>query len=506
MGRPGAPTANLARLIRAFPRLDVGVLGDLMVDVYVEGVTRRLAREAPVPTVDIELRHDEPGGAANAAANVGALGASVTLLGVLGDDPDGDALREALRRDAVGDGLVVRQIGRRTLVKQRVVAQGQLLLRLDHGDTTPVGAEAERTLLEGLERVHARADALIVSDYGYGTITPAVLERLAALQRRAPKVLVVDAKDGLRYTSIGVTAVKPNYEQAVRWLGLTPLRGERRIAQLDRRGPDLLTLTGAELVAVTLDSDGALLFEPDTPPYRTFARPERQSRSTGAGDTFAAALTLALAGGAQTAAAAELASAAAGVVAAKDATARCTAFELRQRLFADDKVVLDEERLRERVEYYRRQGKRIVFTNGVFDILHRGHVSYLNRAKMLGDVLVVGVNSDAGVRRLKGATRPVNPLEDRVQVLAGLSGVDLIVPFEEDTPVDIIRIVRPHIFAKGGDYDVESLPEAPVVRELGGAVTTLPLVPDRSTTHIIARIKDGTAPGEGLTRTAGSVQ
>ncbi len=323
-------------------------------------------------------------------------------------------------------------------------------------------------LLARLAQAHAWADAIIVSDYGYGTITPAVLERLRALQRREPKVVVVDAKDGLRYADIGVTAVKPNYQQATGWLGLPQLPGERRLSQLAERGADLLTLSGAEIAAVTLDVDGALVFEADAPPYRTFARPERQSRSTGAGDTFAAALTLALAGGAQTAAAAELASAAAGVVVGKDSTARCSALELRQRLFADDKVVHDPERLAERVEYLHRQGRRIVFTNGVFDILHRGHVSYLNRAKMLGDVLVVGVNSDASVRRLKGSERPVNTLEDRVQVLAGLSGVDLIVPFEQDTPVDLIRAVRPHVYVKGGDYRVEDLPEAPVVRELGG--------------------------------------
>jgi D-beta-D-heptose 7-phosphate kinase/D-beta-D-heptose 1-phosphate adenosyltransferase len=479
------------------------VLGDLMVDVYMEGVSRRLAREAPVPTVDIEARHDEPGGAANTAANVRALGAGVWLLGVTGDDTDAAALRAALRRDDVSDELLVVQAERRTIVKQRVVAQGQLLLRLDHGDTGSVDAGAEAQLLSRLDQVHGQADALIVSDYGYGTVTPAVLERLSALQRRAPKAVVVDAKDGLRYASMGVTAVKPNYHQATRWLGLPQLAGERRVTQLTERGGDLLALSGAEVAAVTLDADGALVFEADAPPYRTFARPERQSRSTGAGDTFAAALTLALAGGAQTAAAAELASAAAGVVVAKDSTARCSALELRQRLFADDKVVREPERLAERIEYLHRQGRRIVFTNGVFDILHRGHVSYLNRAKMLGDVLVVGVNSDASVRRLKGSGRPVNTLEDRTQVLAGLSGVDLIVPFEEDTPVDLLRRVRPHIYVKGGDYRVEDLPEAPVVRELGGAVTTLPLVPDRSTTHIIARIK-AAGPDDGLATVIGA--
>ena len=276
--------------------------------------------------------------------------------------------------------------------------------------------------------------------------------------------------------------MKPNYEQAVRWLGRSPPPARAGSHRSTSAAASCSSSSGAQLAAVTLDVDGALVFERDAPPYRTFAKPERQSRSTGAGDTFASALTLALAAGAETPAATELASAAAGVVVAKDSTARCTAFELRQRLFADDKVIRDRERLRERAEYFRGQDRRIVFTNGVFDILHRGHVAYLNRAKMLGDVLIVGVNSDDSVRRLKGPERPVNTLEDRMQVLAGLSGVDHVVPFGEGTPVDLIRTVRPHVFAKGGDYDVESLPEAPVVRELGGSVTILPLVPDRSTT------------------------
>ena len=432
-------TANLSELIRAFPHLRVAVIGDVMVDAYLEGASRRLCREAPVPAVEIESRHDEPGGAANAAANVRALGAAVRLLGVVGDDLEGRSLRETLRRDDVGDDGLVVQPHRRTIAKQRVVAQGQLLLRLDHGDTTAVEREAEAQLLAALDAVHGWADAVLVSDYGYGTLTPAVLERLGALQRSAPRPVVVDAKDGLRYASIGVTAVKPNYEQAVRWLGLQPASGESRVAQIDERGGELLELSGAQLAAVTLDVDGALVFERDAPPYRTFAKPERQSRSTGAGDTFASALTLALAAGAETPAATELASAAAGVVVAKDSTARCTAFELRQRLFADDKVIRDRERLRERAEYFHGQDRRIVFTNGVFDILHRGHVAYLNRAKMLGDVLIVGVNSDDSVRRLKGPERPVNTLEDRMQVLAGLSGVDHIVPFGEGTPVDLIR-------------------------------------------------------------------
>ncbi len=247
--------------------------------------------------------------------------------------------------------------------------------------------------------------------------------------------------------------------------------------------------TGARIVAVTLDADGAIILERGRPPYRTYARPTHHSRAAGAGDTFAAALALGLAAGAETPAAADLASAAAAVVVGRDGTAACSSRELRERIAAGDKPVDDPSDLAARLSEHRRQGRRIVFTNGCFDILHRGHISYLSLAKSLGDVLVVGVNSDDGIRRLKGPSRPINALEDRMGVLAALSCVDLIVPFDEDTPCELIRVVRPDVFVKGGDYTRDRLPEAAIVEELGGAVQILPYLADRSTTDMIERIR-----------------
>jgi D-beta-D-heptose 7-phosphate kinase/D-beta-D-heptose 1-phosphate adenosyltransferase len=239
---------------------------------------------------------------------------------------------------------------------------------------------------------------------------------------------------------------------------------------------------------VTLDCEGALVFERGRPAYRTYTQPAR-SCVAGAGDTFVAGLALGLAAGASTAAAAELASGAA-VVVGKDGTAICSAQELREYVSAEDEYYGDLDRLKARVEFYREQGRKIVFTNGCFDILHRGHITYLNRAKALGDVLVVGVNSDESIRRLKGPSRPINSLEDRVQVLAALSCVDHLVAFGEDTPCNLIRALRPRVFVKGGDYTRERLPEAPLVEELGGVVQILPYLQDRSTTGIIERITE----------------
>jgi D-beta-D-heptose 7-phosphate kinase/D-beta-D-heptose 1-phosphate adenosyltransferase len=318
------------------------------------------------------------------------------------------------------------------------------------------------------------------------------------LQRRTRRVIVVDAKDGARYRRLNATAMKPNYEQALAWLDLEKAPCASRVGQMSQAGGELLHASGAQVVAVTLDADGALVFEHGRGAYRTYAHPERHARTTGAGDTFTAALALALAAEAPTPVAAELASSAAAVVVAKDVTGRCEAFELRQHLFSGDKVINDRERLAERVEYFRRQGRRIVFTNGCFDLLHPGHVDYLNGAKMLGDVLIVGINSDESIRRLKGPARPVTPLQDRMQVLAALSSVDQLVAFEEDTPVELLRLVKPDIFVKGGDYTRTTLPEASVVEALGGRVHILPLVPERSTTEIIASIRAAEAARPAL--------
>jgi D-beta-D-heptose 7-phosphate kinase/D-beta-D-heptose 1-phosphate adenosyltransferase len=242
-----------------------------------------------------------------------------------------------------------------------------------------------------------------------------------------------------------------------------------------------------------------VFFEHGRPPYRTYARPTASVRTAGAGDTFVAALGLALGAGADLAAAAELASAAAGVVVGKDGTAVCSAAELRAAVAPADRVVSDLVTLAARLDAHRRAGRRIVMTSGCFDILHRGHITFLNAAKALGDVLVVALNTDAGVRRLKGGGRPINGLDDRAHVLAALSAVDLIVPFDEEVPIAPVRAVRPDVFVKGGDYAVERLPEAAAVEAGGGVVCILPYVEDRSTTSIIERIH---ARGTGAARSA----
>ncbi len=481
---------DLRQAIEHFAGFRLVVIGEAMLDGFLEGSSTRLCPEAPVPVLNLAASHDLPGGAANTAVNVQALGARVSLISVVGDDPDGVTLCQALIGRNVCTDQVIVQPGRRTLARRRVLASSQLLARLDQGDTGPLCPETEQAVIDRLTAIFPECDAMIVSDYGYGLLTPRVIACLRGLQQHRPRVLIVDSKRLVAYRDVGVTAVKPNYVQAMQLLGGPSAAAVcDRVAEVQSRGHQVLDHTGAAIAAVTLDADGALIFERGRPPYRTYARPRLPSRSSGAGDTFVAALALGLAAQADAPVAAELASAAAGVVSGKERTAACSAAELRDALLGESKLAPDLAALTADLDLDRAQGRRVVFTNGCFDILHRGHVTYLSRAKALGDILVIGVNSDAGIRRLKGPGRPINTLEDRVHVLAALSCVDRIVAFDEDTPHRLIRAVRPHVFVKGGDYTRDRLPEASLVEELGGVVRILPFMASRSTTGIIERIR-----------------
>lgn len=490
---------ELVKLLDAIANLHVIVIGEAMLDGYLQGFSDRLCPEAPVPVVTVTNRLYVPSGAANTAVNIHSLGGRVTFLSVIGDDSPGSQLQEALSERGVSTKHILTQSGRQTLTKQRVMAASQILVRFDSGTTDAIDCNAEQGLIDELERLFPECDAVIVSDYGYGILTERVIGALAQLQARAARVLVVDSKNLIAYRQLGVTAVKPNYDQVVQLLAIPPLMkggSKSRAEQISPYGEKLLDLTGASVVAVTLDAEGAIIFERDSPPTHTYAQPTNPSRTTGAGDTFSSALTLALTAGAATPLAADFAAAAAAIVVAKDGTTTCSVKELREFLSQETtKHIPDPNQLLTLVISYRNAGRKIVFTNGCFDILHAGHVSYLNRAKAFGDILIIGVNSDDSIRRLKGPTRPINPLEDRIQVLSGLGCVDHLIAFDEDTPSNLIRTLRPDVYVKGGDYTKETLPEAPLVEELGGVIELLPLVENRSTTSIIKRIAKGLGSG-----------
>jgi D-beta-D-heptose 7-phosphate kinase/D-beta-D-heptose 1-phosphate adenosyltransferase len=485
----GAPRGQeAARAVARFPDVELTVIGDAILDAYLDGPATRLSREAPVPVVRVRDRVEAPGGGANAAMNASALGARVRLVAVVGADAAGDRLLEMLAAQGVDVAGVVRTAGRPTATKCRILAAGHMLVRFDEDGDTPLLAADETRLLQALEEGMRRGGPLLVSDYRGGTVTSGVLEGLRT-RRRLGQPLIVDAKDPRRYRAVRPTACTPSYDEASALLGASLAQDGTRAGAVARRRDALLRRCGAEMAVVTLDRDGAVLLEPDRVPHRIYVDPVPERVCAGAGDTFAAAFTLALATGADPAIATELGAAAAAVVVAKAATATCSAAELRLRVLPGTKLVPDAEALAAVAQRHRAAGRRIVFTNGCFDLLHRGHIAVLNGATALGDVLVVAVNGDESVRRLKGEGRPINPLADRIELVASLSCVDHVVPFDGDRPVDLIRALRPHVFVKGGDYREETVPEAPLVRSLGGEVRILDLVGGLSTTRIVERVR-----------------
>jgi D-beta-D-heptose 7-phosphate kinase/D-beta-D-heptose 1-phosphate adenosyltransferase len=492
---------DLARpwaLVEAFRSRRVLVLGDLVVDEWIHGPTRGLSREAPVPTVEVSRHELCAGAAANVAANVAALGGTVTLLSVVGDDEPGEHLLGRLDADGVDVSAAVRVPGRLTSIKRRLVSEHRIVARFDEGARGPVPEEVDRLLAEGLLAATEQVDAVLVADYGLGALAGhAVREAVAETVRRG-RLVLVDAHDVASWRLARPSVVTPDWEEALPLLGSSPAV-RRALAQGDRVGAvtagarALLTRTGAAVVVVTLDADGAVLLRQGRPALHHPTQPVEDAHSAGAGDAFAAALTLALASGARPDAAVALATAAGGVVVRREGTAVCSAWDLAA---GTGPVVLDDVATAGRLAAaHREAGRRVVLTNGCFDVLHAGHVACLREAAALGDVLLVGLNTDTGARALKGAGRPVNPLADRAAVLAALGCVDHIVPFDGLTAVDLVRAVRPDVYVKGGDHDEASLAEAPAVRELGGRVHLTGLVPDRSTTRVIEAC--AAAAGEG---------
>ncbi|QHS63837.1 D-glycero-beta-D-manno-heptose 1-phosphate adenylyltransferase [Chitinophaga agri] len=476
-------------LIRSFVEPAVLVLGDLMIDTYLRGASTRLSPEAPVPVVDISSHTSVLGGGANAAANLRQLGAQVTFVSLMGNDYAAELASGLLTKDGIRNE-VVRCDTRRTITKTRVIAGQQLLTRYDEGTELQLDAMCEQQIITVLEQQLPLHNAILIADYGKGLITPGIIEALERLNSIHRKFLAIDAKRLDRYKALQPDVVKPNYKEIITLLGIAE-QPDCKARQLEELGASIYDATGAKITAVTLDEEGALIFEQDKLLCHTSARPVSNPNVSGAGDTYISAFTLSCLSGATPATAAEVAGMAASIAIRKSDTAHCKLSELVACFSMKDKYIRDTAELDALCNMYRAQGKKIVFTNGCFDILHSGHVSYLERAASLGDILIVGVNTDDSIKRLKGSERPINQLNDRVQVLAGLGAITHLIAFgdaQHDTPEPLIRIIRPDIFAKGGDYSRESLPEAAAVEEYGGEVVLLPLVPDRSTTLIIKRI------------------
>jgi D-beta-D-heptose 7-phosphate kinase / D-beta-D-heptose 1-phosphate adenosyltransferase len=466
-----------------FSKLKVLVAGDAMLDEYWFGDTARISPEAPVPVVRQRSAEQRPGGAANVALNVAALGARSTLAAIVGQDERGALLTRALEQRGVRCELF-RSPTLPTIHKLRVLARSQQLLRIDAEQSLQACADEFGTMYERLVR---QADAVILSDYGKGTLCR--VEELVAAASEAKIPVLIDPKgtDFKRYRN--AYALTPNRSEFEAVVGRCSDE-----ADLLRKGEELRKDLDLNLLLVTRGEQGMTLFEQDAEPLTLPTQAREVFDVTGAGDTVIALLGAGVAAGLTAADAAALANLGAGIVVGKIGAATASRSELQRALHSQGsggRGLVDLPELVALVAEAKARGERVVLTNGVFDILHAGHVSYLEEAKSCGDRLVVAVNDDDSVRRLKGASRPVNSLADRMAVLAGLASVDWVVPFSEDTPAELIAKVVPDVLVKGGDYRVEQIAGGDTVLKNGGEVRVLGFKPGRSTTALIDALRKG---------------
>ncbi|GCE02749.1 PfkB family carbohydrate kinase [Dictyobacter aurantiacus] len=495
--------------VERFSKLRILVLGDAMLDSYLEGTASRLCSEGPVPVVAKTSEQHLAGGAANTAMNIRALGAHVDLLGIIGDDGTAKLLRTTLQHHQINDQWLLADPERQTLHKVRILANNQYVVRFDEGylpdQTGDSQAQLTSQLLAHLETLYHLCDAVIISDYCYGTVTEEVIARLQMLHERDPRPLLVDSKALWRFRTLPMTVATPNLGEAQHLLATIRSGGSGQIkAQVDPRdtaqvsslAQQLLEMFAAHSIVITLGSDGALLLHADHPQQALHvpAHSVPHANDVGAGDSFASTLITALAAGADIQDAVYLSRDAASIAVTKSYTATVSQQELLQHVHLRLNLPLRDTSIHalpyimKQLEHKRGSGNRIVLTNGVFDILHRGHIQLLHQARQLGDILVVAINSDRSTRHLKGPTRPINGEEDRLTLVAALDMVDYAFIFDEDTPERCIRLLRPDIHVKGGNYMGKTLPEETVLQDIGGQLVILPFVPSHSTSHVIERI------------------
>jgi D-beta-D-heptose 7-phosphate kinase/D-beta-D-heptose 1-phosphate adenosyltransferase len=467
-------------------------IGDLMLDNFVYGEVSRISPEAPAPVIRVSREDVIIGGAGNVARNIASLGARCLFVGVIGDDPAGKMLRSALDRGKSGitSRLAIDPL-RPTTRKLRFVSEHHSthLLRADWELAKPVSSKTEGILIRHALALLPRAGAVVLSDYAKGALTPRLIRAVIDRARTLKKPVIVDPKGNDFSIYRGATIITPNRKELADATRLAVGTG----AELAAAASALARAVGSKAVLVTLSEEGMMLHARGVSAVHVPAYSVKVRDVSGAGDTVAAVLAVMLALGADFEAAMRAANAAASVVVGKSGTATVSAAELRARILPsatlapEQKIVFDWRELDPQLAEWRAQDLRIGFTNGVFDLLHPGHIRVLAQARAACDRLVVGLNSDASVKRLKGKDRPIQSEHARAEVLAGLEAVDLVVIFEQDTPLELIRRLRPSVLVKGGDYRRDQVVGRDVVEAQGGEVILVDLVPGFSTTRIVQR-------------------
>jgi len=487
-------------LIERIAGVRVLCVGDVMLDRFIGGAVRRISPESPVPVLSVTGTEMFAGGAANVARNVAALGGRCTLVGVVGEDGAGLDLKRLVDATPGVSSAFVAMSERPTTEKTRFVAHGQHMLRADSEHAAPVPQAVEDRLIAAVSSHLAGHDVVVLSDYAKGVLTDRVIAETIARARAAGLAVIVDPKsaDLKRYDR--ATLVTPNASEVLLATGIDPASDEGAVAA----GRKILAETGIDAILVTRAERGMTLVSRDAAPLHIASRAREVADVVGAGDTVVATLSLAVGAKAALGEAARIANAAAGIVVGKRGTATPTRSELveeldggvRRGLAPPQVKVLTREEAQERRAAWQQDGLKVGFTNGCFDILHVGHLAILDFARAHCDRLVVGVNTDASVKRLKGPERPVNSEADRALLLAALAMVDAVVLFGEDTPQEIIAELQPDVLVKGADYTVAQIVGADIVLTRGGEVLRCELVPGRSTTSTIARLRaDTDEPG-----------
>ena len=476
----------------AFDNARLLVIGDIMLDHFCYGDVSRISPEAPVPVLHLKRVSRMLGGAGNVLANIRALACQAGLIAVVGDDEAGRLCR-SITADLGGDpSMLVTAPGRSTIVKTRYISAGHQLLRCDEENTARFDEAVEDEILARFDAAVGDYNAVAISDYAKGLLSDRVLAHIIAACKARGLPLVVDPKRRDLTAYAGASVIKPNRSE----LAAYAQHDCKDLAASHQAAEIAADATGAAIL-LTLAEDGMALFRPGQAPRHFCATATEVADVSGAGDTALAVFCVALASGYAMEEAAMLANAGAGAVVRKLGTATLSRTELAEAVAGVDvssfnPIAIPEEAAR-RVALWKSEGLRVGFTNGCFDIVHAGHVQLLREAKARCDHLVVGLNSDSSVRRLKGPTRPIQPQESRAEVLAAISAVDLVVIFDEDTPAQLIAQLQPTDLIKGADYTEDRVVGAKEVREAGGRVHLIELVPGCSTTNAVERIRSSFA-------------
>ncbi len=463
------------------------VIGDVMLDRYLIGNVARISPEAPVPVVLLNEQNDRAGGAANVAANLALLGIKTNIIGCVGNDTEGDLLKKRISAIDINTNGIISSQYRPTIAKTRILGGHQQMLRLDQESTAVFNSKENAQLMSAIDTELAlKPNIVILSDYAKGLLSESICQHIINSCNAQKTPVLVDPK-GLDYSKYrGATALTPNKKETAEACGT-----QIEDASLISKATALKTSLNLAFLAVTRGEEGITLIDNDT--YQIAATAQKVFDVSGAGDTVIATLAAGLTYGLSPLESLQLANVAAGIVVGKVGTIPITREELietlsHQQNSTQAQKVCDLTQLIEKVDVWKKTNQKIVFTNGCFDLLHAGHVTYLEAAKKRGDKLILGLNTDRSVSAIKGPTRPVVNENDRARVLAALESVDAVILFDEDTPLNLINQIKPHVIAKGSDYTASQVVGGKEVESWGGKIALIDLVEGRSTTNIIKKL------------------